>query len=482
MQESGKKKEDGVKVLKAGIWYTVSTVFVKAIAVISMPIYTRLLSTHDYGIASTFSSWYSLMFIVCSLDLEMSIGRAKQDFGTELRKYVGSLQVLSGLFSIVLFACCAIFLPSISSLTELNYPLLMILAIYLLFSPAVSFAQANYRYEYRYKENIAIMIYISVATVVAALFLIYAMPINKYYGKVIGSALPTVTLGVIYWVIGAKKGILTINVNHWRYALTISAPMIIHSLSLNVLATSDRVVITKLVGVTATGIYTLAYQYALLINVIMNAVNQAWQPWFHDNYYVGNYQKIRENSKKLTVLGCFIGAGCVAFAPEMISILGPKDYSTGVWAVPPIVLGVICQFLYTNYINIELHLKKTKYASYGTVLAAIINIVLNIIFVKKYGFVAAAYTTVFSYIILLVAHYGITRFLLKINLYDNKFFVCAFLSVAILSAVFMILFNHFFIRFVLMCLIGSGFLFYNRNLLSAFFRKRKSAISVPKKK
>lgn len=160
MQKSSNKTENGGKVLKAGIWYTVSTILVKAIAVITMPIYTRLLSTHDYGIASTFTSWYSLMLIICSLDLEMSIGRAKQDYGSELKKYVGSLQVLSGIFSVILFAVCALFMPQISQLTEMNYILLAILAIYLLFSPAVSFAQANYRYEYRYKENIAIMIYI----------------------------------------------------------------------------------------------------------------------------------------------------------------------------------------------------------------------------------------------------------------------------------------------------------------------------------
>lgn len=473
MQESGKKIESGEKVLKAGVWYTISTVFVKAISVITMPIYTRLLSTHDYGVASTFSSWYSLMLIICSLDLEMSIGRAKQDYGSGLKKYVGSLQVLSGLFSVILFSFCGIFLPQISALTEMNYGLLMILAVYLLFSPAVSFAQANYRYEYRYKENIAIMIFISVTTVLASLVLIYVMPTNKYYGKVIGSAIPTVALGVYYWISGLNNGRLSINTSHWKYALTISAPMIIHSLSLNALSTSDRVVITKLVGAEATGIYTLAYQYALLINVVMSAVNQAWQPWFHDNYYVGNYEQIKKNANKLTVLGCFIGVGCVSLAPEMISLLGPEEYKSGVWAVPPIVLGVVCQFLYTHYINVELHLKKTKYASYGTVIAAALNIGLNIVFVGKYGFVAAAYTTLFSYIVLLVAHFCITRFLLKVNLYDNKFFVGSFIGVALLSGIFMALFDHFIIRFLLMSIIGIVFLFYNREMIKTFLNKGK---------
>lgn len=473
MQKDNSQAETGKKAFKAGISYTISTVLVKAITVITMPIYTRMLSTHDYGIASTFNSWYSLMLIVCSLDLVMSIGRAKQDYRNELRKYVGSLQMLSGLFSAILFLGCLVFLPKISALTEMNYKLLLILAIYLWFSPAVTFAQANYRYEYHYKENIAIMLFISVSTVIASLILINLIPTDRYYGKVIGAALPTVALGIFYWIKGFKNRILTVNTGHWRYALAISTPMIIHSLSLNVLATSDRVIITKLIGAGATGIYTLAYQYALLINVIMSAVNQAWQPWFHDNYYAGNHDLIKRNTKRLTVLGCFIGVGCISLAPEMISVLGPEEYSAGVWAVPPIVLCVICQFLYTNYINIELHLKKTKYASYGTVGAALINIILNVIFVSHFGFVAAAYTTLFSYIVLLVVHYCITRYLLHINLYDNKFFVIIYVCVSAFSFVFMALFKYFLIRFILMCLIGVLFLYYNRDVIIFFIKKKK---------
>lgn len=471
MDKIDNKKEKGASAFKAGIWYTISTVLVKFITVISMPIYTRMLSTYDYGIASTFSSWYSLMIILCSLDLEMSIGRAKQDYRMNLRKYISSLQLLSGIFSLVFFGICFIALSKISMFTEMSYGLLGILAIYLFFAPAVSLSQARYRYEYRYKENIAIMIFVAVGSIITSLVLINIIPIKKYYGKVIGSALPTVFLGITYWIKAIKSSDLAINIDYWKYALKISAPMIVHSMALNILATSDRVVITKYIGAEATGIYTVAYQYALLVNVIMGAVNQAWQPWFHDNYYAGNFELIKLKTKKLTSLGYFIGIGCIAFAPEMISFLGPEEYGIGVWAVPPIVLGVICQFLYTNYINIELHLKTTQYASLGTVFAAVINIILNMFLVEEYGFIIAAYTTLFSYIILLIVHYCITRFLLKVNLYDNMFFVITFLCVIGVCIIFMLLYSSLVVRFILMCLIGIGFLIYNNDVISLVIRR-----------
>ena len=46
---------------KAGIWYTISTLLVKSISIISTPLYTRLMSTADYGISATFNTWYALL-------------------------------------------------------------------------------------------------------------------------------------------------------------------------------------------------------------------------------------------------------------------------------------------------------------------------------------------------------------------------------------------------------------------------------------
>ena len=46
---------DSKNVVKAGVWYTISTVAVKAIAIISTPIFARILSKSDYGITTTFA-------------------------------------------------------------------------------------------------------------------------------------------------------------------------------------------------------------------------------------------------------------------------------------------------------------------------------------------------------------------------------------------------------------------------------------------
>ena len=80
---------------KAGVWYTVSNIAAKAILVLTTPIFTRMMSTEDYGMASIFTSWYSLLVVFCSLNLTYSIGRAKIDFSGKLDEYVGAMQLLA---------------------------------------------------------------------------------------------------------------------------------------------------------------------------------------------------------------------------------------------------------------------------------------------------------------------------------------------------------------------------------------------------
>ena len=72
--------------LKAGAWYVISSISVKAVSIITTPIFTRLMTTKEYGYVATFTTWYSLLSVFCTLNLSYSIGRAKLDFPDKLDK------------------------------------------------------------------------------------------------------------------------------------------------------------------------------------------------------------------------------------------------------------------------------------------------------------------------------------------------------------------------------------------------------------
>lgn len=464
------------KALKAGIWYTVSTILVRATGIITTPVFTRLMSTNDYGIVATFNSWQSLLVIIFSLNLGYSIGRAKLDFKGKLNQYEGSMCFLSLFVTFCACVAAAIFLKPLLNLMELDGTMMAVLALNLLFTPIVIFHQNKLRYEYRYKGNIAISVFTTVAGVIFSLSFIWCFSHAKYFGKALGTTLPSVVLGIVFLILMARKKVLKPNRVFWNYGMHLSLPMVAHTVSLNLLAQSDRIVITKFCGTEWTGIYSLAYQYALLISIVTTAVSDAWLPWFHDKLYAGCKREIARNVKPFVMLGCMLGIGCIAVGPEAIYILGGDAYKAGVAVVMPVVGGTICQYIYSHYVNIELHLKNTKYVAAGTIFAASTNIVLNLIFVPRFGFVAAAYTTLFSYFILMVVHYFISKKIMKMDLYDDKYMFGAMLVTILIAAAFTLLYPHTVIRYVALAVLCGLYFALNRKFIRGLLRQKGKLI------
>lgn len=474
MEKNNLKEIDDLSknAFKAGLWYTISSITVKTISIVTTPIYTRMMSASDYGIASTFISWYSLLLVFSSLNLTYSAPRAKQDFPGKFENYLGSIQLMAAVINVLAAILIVVFIKPVSLGLGIEPLLVYILLGYLFFSTAVTLAQCRYRYTYKIKENIAITIYITVSTALMSLIFLYFFK-NKYLGKILGGAIPTILLGIFLWIITYKKRQLSINIDYWKYGLILSVPLIIHTVSLNILSQSDRIFISKYCGNDATGFYSLAYQYAILINIVMNAISEAWAPWFYDKFALGEYSEIKKNIKTFIILGCFLGTCCIAFAPEAIAILGGRTYQSAIWVVPPVTIGIVCQYIYNHYVNIEIQMKKTKIISLGSLVAALTNVILNILFVPKFGFIAAAYATLISYLVLLLIHYYAVTYILRTKIYSNSFmFISLFVS-GIIGLIFMLLYNTFILRYFILLLILAIYFLINRKLIGRIIRNKK---------
>ena len=154
----GKKREVSAgTVLKSGIWYTVSSICIRAIGIISSPIYTRMLTTADYGMANTYNSWVSLMNIFTCLCLVSCVGRAKLDFSNEYDAFLSSAQALSSGAALVILGIVYVFLDPVSSLMGYSKGLILLLFVYLIFSPSVDYMQNKYRFQYKYYDFLFIL-------------------------------------------------------------------------------------------------------------------------------------------------------------------------------------------------------------------------------------------------------------------------------------------------------------------------------------
>lgn len=467
-------QDRGKLALKAGFWYVVSSVMVRAISMITTPIFTRMMSTEEYGTVQTFTSWYTLLLPIFTLNLTYSIGRAKLDYQGKLDEYMGSMQILASLVSLCLSIIAVILLQPVASFMELSEFETVVLLLYLLFHISILMYQSAYRFNYKYKHNIAISWYTVIASTVLSILLILLRRESKADSRMLGLTIPTIILSLYFWLksFGEKK--LVINLDYWKYALKISVPLILHTVAMHILSQSDRLFITKIWGKSDTAFYSLAYTFGALLNVVTTAIGEGWGPWFHDTYFEEKYDEIRKNVKPLIILGCYIGLACVALAPEAILILGGSKYQRSVMCVPPIVMGVVVQYIYTHYVNIELHLKKTKYVSVGTIFAALFNIVTNAVFIPKFGFVVAAYTSLASYILLLGIHYFITKKVLHVRLYNDLFMVGAMVITFIVTGLIMLTYSDNVVRYILIGIGFISFIFYFKSYAIDWLKKKKT--------
>ena len=420
------------KAARSGIWYVISNVMIRAVGIITAPIYPRLLTTAETGYANNFNNYVSIFYVIAGLCLIYSVGRAKLDFPDGgFDAYMSAIQGLSSLFGAIVLIFIIIFSPA-DGMLGFTKPVVIILFAYLIVFPSIDYMQYKLRFEYRYKENIAISVFITLATVLLSIALILLMPADRGLAKILGTVIPSALVALICYGTLLARGKCLVNIKYWKYALAIGLPMIPHGLAMILLARIDVSMIQKLCDYSAVGLYTSGYTIGSLLMFITNAVGNAWVPLFNERLDRGDIEAIRRDNKILMEVGCFMTLCFIAVAPELIKLLYAKPYHESMWVVAPVALGTLCQYFYTGYVNAELFYKKTALIAVNSCIAAGINVLLNYIFIRRFGYIAAAYTTLLGYFILMILHYVTTVFILRKRIYnDAYYFIMLILTIAV---------------------------------------------------
>ncbi|MGN0332561.1 MAG: oligosaccharide flippase family protein, partial [Lachnospiraceae bacterium] len=142
--------------LKAGIFYIVGQLFIRGITFLTTPIYTRLLSTAQYGEIRVYESWLLIMVPIMSLSLFRSVDRAKYDMGEKYNAYVSSVQTLSYLSILGFFALCMIFRTPVQKFWGMSDVMFFMAFLYVFGYTSILFMQRREKQMMRYKASIFI--------------------------------------------------------------------------------------------------------------------------------------------------------------------------------------------------------------------------------------------------------------------------------------------------------------------------------------
>lgn len=152
-----------------------------------------------------------------------------------------------------------------------------------------------------------------------------------------------------------------------------------------------------------------------------------------------------------------ITAGVTLLAPEFIYLLGGNKYAEAYTCTVPVLVAGFFAMSYTIPVVVEYYKEKTSYISVGTAVAALINICLNALFIPKYGYVAAAYTTLISYIVYFSIHVIIARKLAGFHIIRIKYLISVVAIITVSGVVALYYHDKFTIRmgtFIVMLAIG----------------------------
>ncbi len=404
------------KAVKAGIGYTIGNFLIKGINFIAVPIFSRLMTTEEFGNYNTFISYDSFLYVFIGLALHSSLKSAYYKF-SKIDQYVSSISILYLINMSFFMLLGVLFSTQISKVLGLEKEAIPLLVIYSTCSALVSLYNERASIDYEYKKYLKLAFINSFTTVAYSLVMILTVfKLKRDFGRMVGSTLAVFFLGIYILYSFYKDNKPIINKEYWLFGLRYSFPIIPHGVSQVILTQFDRIMIKKYYGSFSVGIYSFASYLQLILLVITNSISVAWHTWMFEKMNENNAKEIVDKASLLSLLFLFASISLMVFTPELIMFLGGEKYIMSIHVAIPMIETVFILFIYNLLIPCEYYLKKTNYIMYGTVGVALINIVLNIYCVNKLDYIACAYSTLLSYILYMVYHVFITNKVLKLEI------------------------------------------------------------------
>lgn len=437
--------------LKASMALLFANLVLKGLSLISGPVFTRIMSEEQYGIVSTFTSWENLLTVIITLNLAAGVfNNGMLDFKDDRDSFQFSLLSISSLTAIVGFVIFLIFQKPLLDLFEIPTIAVYLMFLKFLFVPAYSYWGGRQRYEYKYKALTIITIFSAVFSLsIGIIGVLLVDDSNAAITRIIVIEGISILIGMVFFFIIAIKAKFHINLKYCKYALRFNLPLVPHYLSMYVLSSSDRIMITKMINASATAIYSVAYTVASVINIVWQSLEASLSPWIYEKLNDGQKEPVRKLTIDIIIAFAGMCIGCTLLAPEIMTVLAPASYSSGIYVIPPVAAGVFFTAMYSIYMRIELFYKQTGFATLATTIAASLNIGLNYVFIGIFGAVAAGYTTMACYAFLALFHYINVRKKGYSDIINNKAFFLISVTVIVGCGIISLLYSYLVIRIVL---------------------------------
>lgn len=470
MKTGLRKKYDQMSpAVRTSVWFTFCQFLQRGIVVITVPVFTRLLATEEYGICNIYFTWFDLFLLFTSLKIPYEgLNNGLIRYEEDKDGYTSSILGLIMFITVGVSGIYLLFRRRIDLITGLNSRLMLLMFIQLIFQPPLMLWTNRERFDFRYRKPVMVTV---VSTVLNLTVTVLAVMNSGYRAeaRIVGSVFVQSLFGVILIAVLFWKGRTFYKKEYWNFALRFNLPLIFYYISQMVLNQSDRILINYFHGSGKAAVYSVAYSAATVMQLVLSAVNGSFHPWIYKKLKAGKFDEIKQTTSGV----CILVGGAVfvvsVLAPDLVRIMATEEYMEAVWIIAPVSTSVFFTFLYMVFANVEMYYGETRGVSVISIICSVLNISLNIEFLPVFGYFAAGWTTLICYMLLTLFHYWMMKRICRRNnltehLFDERFLLIISIAVFIVSFAIMGLYQLGRLRYGVLLLMGILIFVFWRNL------------------
>lgn len=441
-----------------------------------LPLYTAYLTTEQYGIVDLLQNYVSLLIPIFFFQMDQGIFR----FLIDVRKNETKKEELisTALITITKQAILFIIIYGIACLfINNNYK------YFLMINVIISMYSGNFLQICRgLGDNLSYSLgslITGITTVLLNIIFIVVFKLGAYgmlSATLIANFICILFIFIrkkIYKYIKLKKYSKEKRKEIWKYTI----PLIPNQLSWWVVNVSDRTIITYFINIAANGIYSAANKFSTICTTFFNFFNMTWSESASMHIKDGDSSEFFSKIFNISI-GLFssLCIGIIAVMPFCFKfIITGAGFAEAYYQIPILLTATIFNIVVSLIGSIYVALKKSNEIAKTSILAAIINIIINIIFIKKIGLFAASISTLAAYLSMSIYRYKDVQKYVKISI-DKKNILILIITLLFISIIYYIRNNYLCIIGVIITICST--IIINRDLIS----KSKSIINKIKRK
>lgn len=432
------------------------------ISFLLLPLYTAYLATNEYGIVDLIQTYVTLLVPIITLELEMSIFRWLIDSRGKEKE---TTKLISNNFYVLLLSLGIFSLLFLIVTTFVHIPFRFIILIDII----VCVLSGNFLQISRGLGKIMDFsiscILTGLTTVITNIILIVFCHMQAE-GMIISMALANGVCSLyLFFKLKLYKMINLKLVDHkllkgmYKYSI----PLVPNGISWWIVNVSDRSIISLVLGASFNGLYAISNKFPTIISSLTGIFNLSWSE--SASLHINSDDRdefFTDITNTIIKLFSTLGVGMLACMPFVFPIMINSKYHNAYLYIPPLVIGTIFNVAICLYSQIYLAKKMSKQVASTTIMGAIINILINVLFIKYIGLFAAAISTMISYMVMAIyRHFDIKKY---VNITISKKLLVKVTAMFILICISYYI-NNLYLNIISLVIVCMDAYFLNKDIL-----------------